>query len=83
MRCLLIAVQWGVVLFAALAAVLWWQSARVHLPTQVTPVQFDTIDADLQGLADGLGRQSTLSKWAAISAGISAALQAVATAFPG
>jgi hypothetical protein len=82
MRYLLIAAQWGVVLFAALAAILWWLSARVRLPTRVTPVRFNSIDADLQGLADGLARQSTLSKWAAVCAGIAAALQAVATMLP-
>jgi hypothetical protein len=84
LRCLLIADQWGIAIFAALAAILWWRSAQVRLPKHVMIITTygGTRSKDAQDLVDGLGRQAVLSKWAAICAGIAAALQAVATAFP-
>jgi hypothetical protein len=83
MHWMLTVTRWGEVGFAILAAVLWWRSARVRLPEQVAPVSYISLDPTLEGFADGLRRQSSLSKWAAIYAGIAAALQALSTGLGG
>ena len=71
--------------FAFVAATLWFLSARVKLPNYIRHIDEGFLDDsqpkpddDLDRLTGGLTRQSRLSAWAAIAAGLSAVFQAFA-----
>jgi hypothetical protein len=67
------------VLFAVLAAILWFASGLVRMPSdlQVGGLFANPLIPELDALPKALKRQSRLSAWAAICAGVSAASQAV------
>lgn len=73
---------------ALVAAALWFWSASVPTPDRIAMVDGGFIDGspkpidDLDRLTIGLKRQSKLSGFAAIAAGIAAALQGVAFICP-
>ncbi|WP_345822412.1 hypothetical protein ABC766_12940 [Methylobacterium fujisawaense] len=85
-------------LAAIAAAGLWWASARVEVPSQfpITVYSMHTSmnqiigeqvvstgsSPEIDNLARAMIRQSQLSAWAAVAAGIAAALQGVALLLP-
>ena len=75
------ALIWCSIAFAAVAAVLCWISALGRLPATITS-GFGGGGGTVQQLGDTLRRQSRWVAAAATAAGLSAALQAVATALP-
>ena len=71
----LIGLQLASAVLAFAAAVFWFLSARVVIPTAIRQIDFGTLDGqktedDLDRLTNGLRRQSRLSAIAAICAGI-------------
>jgi hypothetical protein len=85
-------------IFAAIAAVLWWLSSRVKAPAEfpIQVISKNTLaeqiigsevlstgsSAELDDLGKAFIKQSRLSSWAAVGAGVSALLQAAANVTP-
>lgn len=68
---------WGSIAAALLAAGFWFWSATIRLPKEITS-GYGGSGGSMQTLGDRLRLQSRLSASAALFAGISAVLQAVA-----
>ncbi|MGB3865057.1 MAG: hypothetical protein WBA29_05450 [Xanthobacteraceae bacterium] len=77
--------QWTSIIAGAIAAFLWFWSANVRLPDAIRHVdaghfgETEKPEDDLDRLTSGLARQGRLSGCAALAAGISVGLQALAT----
>jgi hypothetical protein len=77
-------VDWGSVICAVTAAVLWWRASMIRTPAKFAePNAFNVLDAAFAGdvvrLAEAVGRQSRWNAWAATFAGGSAFLVGLST----
>ena len=84
MHITIIIVQAAAVVAGLMAACLWFQSARIEMPSDASVSGYvyeghpDLQVSGIDEMAEAIGRQGTWNKWAAIATGVSVALQAVA-----
>ncbi len=69
-------IQFGIVIFAILAAVFWFMSAMVKIPNDITS-GYGGVGGSAQELGHAISRQGCLSAKAAACAGVAALLQAI------